>query len=142
MFRFVFSFVLCLICLTVFGQPMGRDYWIDRYLSVCYPLKHIKVNSSFGSRKDPFTGEKTFHSGLDLQADYEEVYSMFNGQVKKIGSDNRSGRYVTLQHGEYTGVAAALGVYIHGKCGERASEKYSEASATAGNILEFIHEFL
>lgn len=102
MFRFVFSFVLCLICLTAFGQPMGRDYWIDRYLSVCYPLKHIKVNSSFGSRKDPFTGEKTFHSGLDLQADYEEVYSMFNGQVKKIGSDNRSGRYVTLQHGEYT----------------------------------------
>ncbi|MGO5313592.1 NAD(P)H-hydrate dehydratase [Bilifractor sp. LCP21S3_A7] len=49
---------------------------------------------------------------------------------------------LTAQHGDYTGVAAALGVYIHGKCGERASEKYSEASATAGNILEFIHEFL
>jgi hydroxyethylthiazole kinase-like uncharacterized protein yjeF len=49
---------------------------------------------------------------------------------------------LTAQHGDYTGVAAALAVYIHGKCGERASEKYSEASATAGNILEFIHEFL
>ena len=49
---------------------------------------------------------------------------------------------LTAQHREYTGIAAALAVYIHGKCGERASEKYSEASATAGNILEFIHEFL
>jgi len=46
------------------------------------------------------------------------------------------------QYPAYTGIVAALAVYIHGKCGERASVKYSEASVTAGNILEFIHEFL
>ena len=106
MFRRVQSFVLGFgfLCLPMLvqAQPEGRDYWIDRYLSVSYPLKGIKVNSPYGSRKDPFTGQKSTHSGLDLQAYYEEVYAMFDGKVTKIGSDSRSGNYVVLQHGEYT----------------------------------------
>lgn len=84
------------------GKSADRDYWIDRYLSVSYPLKTIKVNSPFGSRTDPFTGERSAHSGLDLQANYEEVYSMFDGKVEKVGSDSRSGNFITLRHGEYT----------------------------------------
>ena len=90
--------VLALImgfCLTASATsgPSGRDYWIERYLSVSYPLKTVKVSSHFGKRKDPFTGELTLHSGLDLQAHYEEVYSMFDGTVENIGSDSRSGNY-------------------------------------------------
>jgi NAD(P)H-hydrate epimerase len=38
--------------------------------------------------------------------------------------------------------AQVLAVYIHGKIGERAREKYSAAAVTAGNLLEFICEFL
>ena len=93
-----------MFCLTVSAksEPSGRDYWIDRYLSVSYPLKSIKITSQFGKRKDPFTGESSFHGGLDLQAHYEEVYSMFDGTVENIGSDSRSGNYVILRHGEYT----------------------------------------
>ena len=99
--------VLALImgfCLTASATsgPSGRDYWIERYLSVSYPLKTVKVSSHFGKRKDPFTGELTLHSGLDLQAHYEEVYSMFDGTVENIGSDSRSGNYIILRHGEYT----------------------------------------
>ena len=33
----------------------NRQEWIDRYLSVSYPLNRIKVTSQFGNRKDPFT---------------------------------------------------------------------------------------
>jgi len=65
-------------------------------------LKHVKVNSPFGTRRDPFTGAKASHNGLDLKAYYEEVYAMFDGTVKKVGADPRSGNYVVLQHGEYT----------------------------------------
>lgn len=97
----LFVVMLCLSA-TVMAQSADRGYWIDRYLSVSYPLKSIKVNSSFGVRKDPFTGEKSTHSGLDLQARYEDVYSMFDGSVEKIGSDSRSGNYVILRHGSYT----------------------------------------
>ncbi|MCH5228207.1 MAG: hypothetical protein J1F16_10425 [Muribaculaceae bacterium] len=67
----------------------NRQEWIDRYLSVSYPLNRIKVTSQFGSRKDPFTGKKANHGGLDLRAKYEEVYAMMYGQVIKIGNDKR-----------------------------------------------------
>lgn len=97
----VFSVVLCL-SVSLKAESSDRDYWIDRYLSVSYPLKRIKVHSPFGVRKDPVSGERTPHHGLDLQAHYEEVYSMFDGIVKDTGSDSRSGRYVILQHGAYT----------------------------------------
>ena len=82
------------------GQE-DRNYWIERYLSVSYPLQHIKVTSPYGNRKDPFTGKKAFHSGIDLKARNEEVLSMFDGYVEQIGEDSRSGRYVVLRHGDY-----------------------------------------
>lgn len=80
----------------------GRSYWIDRYLSVSYPLASIEVTSPFGERNDPFTGQRTSHSGIDLRADYEHVMAMFDGCFEHIGSDDRSGNYVILRHGEYT----------------------------------------
>ena len=105
MMRSVLALILGVIfCLTASAKsgPSGRDYWIERYLSVSYPLKSVKVSSHFGKRKDPFTGEVSHHSGLDLQAHYEEVFSMFDGIVENVGSDSRSGNYIILQHGEYT----------------------------------------
>ena len=64
-----------------------------------YPLRKIKVTSSFGYRKDPFTGKKLLHNGLDLRARNEEVYAMLHGKVIRTGEDRRSGKYVILQHG-------------------------------------------
>ena len=64
-----------------------------------YPLKKIKVTSSFGYRKDPFTGKKRLHNGLDLRARNEEVYAMLQGEVIKTGEDKTSGKYVILKHG-------------------------------------------
>ena len=63
---------LALLCLPLWlqAQTEDREYWVERYLSVSYPLKNIKVNSPYGARKDPFTGQKSTHSGLDLQAYY------------------------------------------------------------------------
>ena len=64
-----------------------------------YPLRKMKVTSSFGYRKDPFTGKQRLHNGLDLRAKYEKVYAMLHGKAIKTGEDRRSGKYVTLQHG-------------------------------------------
>ena len=80
----------------------GREFWIDRYMSVCYPLKSVRITSNFGTRKDPFTGEKSAHSGLDLAARHESVMSMFDGVIEGTGSDGRSGMYVVIRHGLYT----------------------------------------
>lgn len=79
-----------------------KKMWIDRYLGVCYPLQSIRVTSPYGYRKDPFTGKKKFHGGLDLHAQGEEVLAMMEGVVVKVGQDNTSGKYVSLRHGSYT----------------------------------------
>lgn len=83
-------------------EEVTRNHWIGRYLSVSYPLKRIKVTSHYGLRRDPFTGKKSRHKGLDLQARNEEVYAMMYGEVIKVSSDRRSGNYVVLRHGGYT----------------------------------------
>ena len=83
-------------------ESIDREKWLERYMSVSLPLKKIKVTSPFGMRKDPFTGERKMHNGIDLRARNDEVYAMFPGVVKKVGSDKRSGNYVTLRHGDYT----------------------------------------
>lgn len=79
-----------------------KKMWIDRYLGVCYPLRSIRVTSPYGYRKDPFTGKKKFHGGIDLYARSEEVLVMMEGVVVKVGQDKTSGKYVTLRHGSYT----------------------------------------
>lgn len=72
------------------------------YLSVCYPLSSVKINSPYGYRKDPFTGKRKFHNGIDLHARSSKVFAMMQGRVLKVGQDKVSGKYVTLQHGSFT----------------------------------------
>ena len=78
-----------------------RQQYIDKYLSVSFPMKQLIVNSPFGQRKDPFTGKKRNHNGLDLRASGDEVYAMLEGTVIKTGEDKRSGKYITIQYGEF-----------------------------------------
>lgn len=78
-----------------------QDYWIDKFFSVSFPLKSIKINSAFGIRSDPFTGKHKRHNGLDLKARYEEVLSMFDGLVEATGSDRGSGKYIVMRYGVY-----------------------------------------
>lgn len=75
---------------------------VARYLSVCYPLSHIKINSPYGYRKDPFTGKRKFHNGIDLHARSAKVFAMMQGRVLKVEQDKVSGKYITLQHGSFT----------------------------------------
>lgn len=101
-----FILVLCLFlhlsgCMAL-GKNETREYWIDQYLSVSFPLQSIKINSFYGTRRDPFSGRCKQHKGLDLKARYEEVLSMFDGSVKNIGHDKGSGKYIVMQYGDWT----------------------------------------
>lgn len=75
---------------------------IARYMSVSYPLSKIKINSPYGYRKDPFSGKRKFHNGLDLYARNAKVYAMMAGEVVKVGQDKVSGKYIILKHGSFT----------------------------------------
>lgn len=89
---------------TKVGKSKAKypNEWIQRYLSVSYPLDRMVVNSTYGWRRDPFTGEQKLHNGMDFHARSNEVYAMMEGEVMKVGYDERSGNYVTIRHGNYT----------------------------------------
>ncbi len=73
-----------------------------RTIGVSYPLRNIVVTSPYGYRRNPFTGKRTFHNGIDLRANYEPVYSMLSGRAIKVSKNKNSGIYVILRYGNFT----------------------------------------
>lgn len=58
------------------------------------------LTDSFGRRKDPFTGEPEFHTGLDISADRgEPVYATANGTVQTAARSGSYGNMVVISHG-------------------------------------------
>ncbi len=56
--------------------------------------------SSFGKRKDPFTGEEEYHYGIDIAASHgSPVYATADGYVHKIKTELTGGKVIILNHG-------------------------------------------
>ena len=67
---------------------------------VALPLRRISVSSPFGFRMDPMDKRRRrMHSGLDLRAHYEPVFSMLPGTVTTASYSIKGGYYVTIDHG-------------------------------------------
>ena len=79
-------------------QSSSMQDLLRQYLSVSYPLNHIKVNSPFGMRLHPIDKIDKMHYGIDLKAESEEVYAMMDGEIIKVGYDKTSGHYITIKH--------------------------------------------
>jgi len=58
------------------------------------------ISSAFGWRPDPFTGQRTFHWGIDIVAAWgNPVIAPADGFVLKASSDKYLGNSITLSHG-------------------------------------------
>ena len=58
------------------------------------------LNSGFGARRDPFTGEGAFHAGLDISTRrHEPVLATASGVVVKSGWRGDYGKAVEIDHG-------------------------------------------
>jgi len=58
------------------------------------------ITSSFGERDDPFNGEGTFHSGIDIATSYgDSVRAAADGVVLRASFGNGYGREVLIDHG-------------------------------------------
>jgi murein DD-endopeptidase MepM/ murein hydrolase activator NlpD len=61
---------------------------------------HGWLSSSAGNRKDPFTGEKDFHPGLDISADKgDPVYATADGTIVNASPAGNYGNLVVIDHG-------------------------------------------
>jgi murein DD-endopeptidase MepM/ murein hydrolase activator NlpD len=58
------------------------------------------LTSAFGNRRDPFTGDRNFHPGLDISADYgAPVLAAATGTVTTAGLTGNYGNLVVIDHG-------------------------------------------
>lgn len=62
-------------------------------------LKWLYVTSGFGERYNPVLHEESFHTGIDLRANYDTVLSIACGMILKEGHNLRSGNFMVIQHG-------------------------------------------
>ncbi len=57
------------------------------------------ISSYYGYRRDPFTGRRAFHSGIDIVARYgAPVRATADGIVWRVGYSRGLGRYVKIKH--------------------------------------------
>ena len=84
------------LCTT---DQAGNQIWFSVWLTA--PLEQGVLTSPFGTRADPFTGEQSFHNGLDIGADENTpIYSALPGTVSRVVSeDPYYGNYVEVDHG-------------------------------------------
>lgn len=84
------------------------------------PLKKMIPTSQFGMRIHPISGTRKMHTGIDLKAFYEPVYSIADGVVKHAGWGDKEGYFVIINHGE------VKSVYCH----------LSKISVTKGTVVK------
>ena len=98
---------------------------------VALPLKRISVSSPFGLRMDPMDRRRRrMHSGLDLKAHYEPVFSMLPGTVVAASYSIKGGYYVTINHGFFVCSYLHLSKILVG-AGQRVSA--GQPIAVSGN---------
>jgi murein DD-endopeptidase MepM/ murein hydrolase activator NlpD len=62
---------------------------------------HGALNSGFGLRSDPFTGQAAFHEGLDISTSRSEpVLATADGTVLRSGWAGEYGKAIEIAHGE------------------------------------------
>lgn len=58
------------------------------------------ISSGFGNRRDPFSGEQDFHSGLDISADHgQQIQAPADGMVMGASDSGNYGNLITIDHG-------------------------------------------
>lgn len=68
----------------LFRRPLHGRYWLSSY---------------YGWRKSPFTGARSFHSGIDMAAPHgTSVYASLPGRVAAVGYNETYGNYVIISH--------------------------------------------
>ncbi len=70
------------------------------YSKIVMPLnREISITSPYGIKTNPIFGPSKFHNGIDLIANYENVYSVLDGKVTETGWDNNGGgNYIKIKH--------------------------------------------
>lgn len=99
--RFTGAFVLALLLFFISAQA-------QQPVNVSLPLMQLRVNSSFGNRTHPVTGQSDLHKGVDLAARCDPVLSVMEGTVSSTGFNPILGSFIRIKHGEFQSIYGHL----------------------------------
>jgi len=120
-----------------------KRYVIDGMMkrqNLALPIDELKINSKFGYRSDPFTGKRTFHRGIDLDADFNYVYSIMPGKVIKSGKNKTLGEFVQVEHGEFmTTYGHLFQRLVRGKEAVEAGQAIGISGSSGRSTGEHLH---
>jgi murein DD-endopeptidase MepM/ murein hydrolase activator NlpD len=100
-----------------------------------------RLTGSFGERMDPFSGEGTFHAGVDISSFYgDQVRATADGIVTAVEMRAGYGRLIVVDHGfglstwygHLSGFATRVGAQV--RRGERIGYVGSSGRATAPHV--------
>ena len=81
---------------------LGKDTKMRRHIPSITPVaaENPRISSGFGIRRDPFTGRRQFHNGIDYPGRIgTPIVATADGVIDKIDRNNRLGWYVAIAHG-------------------------------------------
>jgi murein DD-endopeptidase MepM/ murein hydrolase activator NlpD len=90
----------------LFHRPLRSRYWLSSY---------------YGWRESPFTGKRSYHSGIDMATPMgTSVYAALEGQVSSTGYNSTYGNYIIISHhsgyktlyGHLSAVLVVRGQYV------------------------------
>jgi murein DD-endopeptidase MepM/ murein hydrolase activator NlpD len=85
--------------LTLTKQKVEEKQSLLRGTPTIWPTTTTTVTSNFGYRRDPFTLNPSFHSGIDFGArENDPVYAAADGTILTTGSDSAHGNNIVIQH--------------------------------------------
>lgn len=83
-------------------EPVAETSVPEIFYGFISPLKGT-VTSAYGYRNDPFTGERSFHRGIDVASpEGTPVLAAYGGTVTQSDYDPTGGNYVILSHRDGT----------------------------------------
>ena len=113
---------------------------MNRSKNLALPIDDMKVNSMYGYRTDPFTGKRTFHKGIDLDADFNYIYSIMPGKVIKSGKNRTFGEFIQVEHGEFvTTYAHLFQRLVSAKEAVEAGQPIGVSGSTGRSTGEHLH---
>lgn len=108
----------------------------DFLSKIVMPIKNkITVTSPYGTRTHPIFGTKKMHNGIDLKANYENVYAVMDGIITATGWDSKGGgNYIKIKHFNRFETAYLHLSEIYYRVGERVKAGFIIAkSGNSGN---------
>ena len=68
---------------------------------VFMPVRNMHITSPYAYRIHPIFKTRKLHTGIDLRANYDNVYAIMNGVVIEAGYSSGNGNYIAIQHRDF-----------------------------------------